>query len=244
VNYLGRNYCKSCIAMGMHNVPPAPPGGYYSRGPAVQAEPAGEPSREPFKIGIIGSILGIGGPPIVIMIVLSMIMPYLYYPYPDEQVLIDMAFIPVMAIVAVMGLAVLFQSIGLNGFYRNYGLKMGRYAAIFGYITTIVIIGLGASFPMLLMMPSAGSVVATFLVIILVAVILIFATGVFWGIAFIQVREFTDSEDLCMITGIAFLLGGILTVIPSILAAIVFYQAPLPTTGYTGERTYPPAPDK
>jgi hypothetical protein len=227
VNFQGRNYCKTCMQTGMIG---APQQQYMRPSSTAGAQPKGEPNKQLFTIGAVGSVLSIFSVPVALT---SVLLGYYY-----------MGVIMIFASMVLVSVAIILQSIGMYGFYRNYGIQLGLFSAILGIITAVavaaLVLFLGFGFTPYFYYYSApldgiGALAmmqmeffSFLIVVILGAGILVLVTGLLWGVTFIQAKEYMENESLAMVTGIFFLLGGLVTVIPSLLAAIVFFQAEVP----------------
>ncbi len=172
--------------------------------------PTGVPTPNFFWVGAAGGILACA-----------------FWPF----LMVNMPIIGFMA----TGLGIVLESVGIYGFYRNYGDGFHVFAAGIGMV------GGGLFAAIWLLLYGMGMLYYFFLGFV-ISIIMLITYGILAGVSFMKARHFTGMADVAMATAIFFFLGGPASVISNVLAAYVFTQAYVPYTysGYDApaERAY------
>jgi hypothetical protein len=232
----GNSYCKTCIEEGKVGVGPVT----IPQAQLATAKPTGIPSRTPFIIGSVGSIMA--GVAAILMIFVGYTSLFLFgllggYGYGVTGV----------AVSIFLGVGIILTGFGYKGIKSNYGPSTGLagfalsiVAAVLFFVTAALGIVANNSY-YYYSSYYYGPWYAAFVISMLVSIIMFGVTQIIYGVAHINCRKYTGNPALGMATGIILIISGSFTVslllsfigmimflVGGILAMIVFLMATMP----------------
>ncbi len=165
--------------------------------------PRGRPSKALFRMGAIGCLLSAFALPVLtILLVLETPLSLNYFTY--------FGFIG-------SGIAFVLQSIGVYGFYKNYGVRMGLVTALLEFI---VFLSTLVAFPLQLNQNTFSPIISVYLLV------LMFILYNALGITFYKIGYFQENPDKPFSTALVYFFMGFITFAPNLMAAYVFAKIP------------------
>jgi len=233
----GDSYCKACVETGRVKAPTVP----VPIPPVAAPRPSGVPSRAPFIVGGVGTIISGVAALLSLFGGFGNIFAFAYYAY---GVYLTFGFGSILFFIMgiILGVGLLLAGIGYLGIKRNYGPGTGTAGFAFSIVACVFLFAsvafsiIGLSYPYYYpyypYYPYYNPWYTIFISTVVITLILFGVMQILWGAAHINSRQFTGNSGLTLATGIMLIISGALTacVILAFIGMILFFVSEILAT--------------